>query len=75
MQFEEGKREERIGGREGRRVEGGGSSLKTLWQDLERAGHMAPTVRELREMDAGTQLIFSFLFGLRSQPRGWCHPW
>lgn len=30
----------------------------TQWQKCEAAGHVAPTVRKLRGMDAGSQLTF-----------------
>ena len=37
--------------------------LEKAWQqEREAAGHMASTVRKQREMDAGAQLTFFFLF-------------
>ena len=47
-------------GREGRR------------QEREAGAHISSTVRKQREMDAGTQLTFSFLFIPGSKPRE-CH--
>lgn len=35
---------------------------KAWRQEREAAGHVASTVRKQREMDAGAQLAFSFLF-------------
>lgn len=39
--------------------------MRKLWeQELEVAGHIVSTVRKQREMNAGAQFTFSFLFRL-----------
>lgn len=45
---------------------------KAWWFDCEADGHSDSTVRHLREMNAGTQLAFYFLFRLGPQPMEWC---
>lgn len=45
----------------------------TWWQEHVAATHIASIVREQREMSAGTQVTFAFLFSLEAQPKALFH--